>query len=122
MLLRPLGVRWPWSSDRPTSAAAQAFKLRATPGNGEVSLTWTASHEAGVIGYALYWQQAPGVTDASTRIGSISSPYTHTGRSNGAPYYYRVRTVLAAGEGEWSNEVLAVPGAPITARMTDWIT
>ncbi|MBI4083417.1 MAG: fibronectin type III domain-containing protein, partial [Candidatus Lambdaproteobacteria bacterium] len=60
-------------------------------------------------GYALYWAAGAGVTTASTRVAGATSPYTHTGLTNGQPYCYRVRGVNGVGEGPLSNEACATP-------------
>ncbi|MBI4083652.1 MAG: Ig-like domain-containing protein, partial [Candidatus Lambdaproteobacteria bacterium] len=46
---------------------------------------------------------------ASTRVAGATSPYTHTGLTNGQPYCYRVRGVNGVGEGPLSNEVCGTP-------------
>jgi hypothetical protein len=71
--------------------------------------------------YNLYWGTAPGITTGSTKIAGVSSPYDHTGRTNGVPYYYRVAGANGGGEGPLSNEASATPAAPVTSRVTDWI-
>jgi fibronectin type 3 domain-containing protein len=82
--------------------------VTATPGNGQVTISWTAI--ADVTVYNIYWSTAPGVTPANgTKITGAVSPYVHTGLINGTTYYYVVTAVGGAGESAPSSEVSAIP-------------
>jgi fibronectin type 3 domain-containing protein len=93
--------------------------VTATPGNGQVTIAWTAVKDA--TSYNIYWSTTPGVTPANgTRITGASSPYVQTGLANGATYYYIVAAVDGHGESTPSPEVsatLALPG-PIGVTAT----
>jgi fibronectin type 3 domain-containing protein len=86
--------------------------VTATPGNGQVTIAWTAAPDA--TSYNIYWSTTPGVTPANgTKITGASSPYVQTGLINGTTYYYIVTSVNSHGESEPSLEVsatLALPG------------
>ncbi|MCP4697710.1 MAG: SUMF1/EgtB/PvdO family nonheme iron enzyme [Gammaproteobacteria bacterium] len=82
--------------------------LAATPGDGQVILTWDAT--AGAEGYLVYWQESGG---AEQSISNVAAGYTHTGLNNGSEYSYRV-TATAAGmpESDPSATVSATPAIP----------
>jgi fibronectin type 3 domain-containing protein len=84
--------------------------LTATPGNGQVALTWTAS--AGAASYNLYRGTASG-GEGSTPIqaGLVGTSFTDSGLTNGLTYYYQVSAVNAGGEGPRSGEISATPQA-----------
>jgi hypothetical protein len=82
--------------------------LKATPGSGQVNLTWSAS--AGATSYNLYrgtTAGAQGTTPIARNINATS--YTSTGLTNGIAYFYTVAAVNAAGTSPQSNEVTATP-------------
>ena len=61
--------------------------LVAKPGDTEVMLSWMDVPKA--VSYNVYFDTAPGVTkETATRIEGVTSPYTHTGLTNDATYYY----------------------------------
>ncbi len=99
--------------------------VTATPGNAQITIAWNAV--SGATSYNLYFSTSPGVTTASTKVAGVTSPYVHTGRTNGTRYYYRVSAVNAAGEGPLSSEVSAIPqsvGSGILGfeSASDWHT
>ena len=82
--------------------------VTATAGNTQVTVSWIAV--TGATSYNLYWSTTPGVTIATgTQIAGVTSPYVHTGLTNGTPYYYIVTSVNTAGESVESTEVSASP-------------
>src|ERR1700723_1893631 len=88
--------------------------LSATPGNAQVSLTWTAS--ASASGYHLKRSTTSG---AETQISApTSTNYTDTGLTNGTKYLYEVSAVNSGGESANSSEVSATPVAPLSAPAT----
>jgi cellulose 1,4-beta-cellobiosidase len=88
--------------------------LAATPGNAQVSLTWTAS--SGASGYHVKRSISSG---AETQISSpTSTSYTDTGLTNGTKYFYVVSAVNSGGESANSSEVSAAPTAPATPPAT----
>ncbi|MEW6332998.1 MAG: fibronectin type III domain-containing protein [Thermodesulfobacteriota bacterium] len=91
-------------NDAPPAPAGVA----ATSGATRVTISWNAVATA--LTYNLYWSNAPDIrTGASTKITSVTSPYSHGGLSNGTPYYYVVTAVNLYGESNVSQEVSAIP-------------
>ena len=88
--------------------------LGATPGDTQVSLSWTAS--SGATGYNVYRSTTPGTEAAPALNGNIpvsSTTFTNTGLSNGTTYWYVVRAVTgSSSESANSNEVSATPVTP----------
>ncbi len=93
-----------------TIPAAPA-NLVATPGDGQVSLTWNAVPLAG--SYNVYYSTAAGVTKSSTAgpAGVATTAATVTGLTDGTPYFFAVTALNATGEGDVSNEATATPAA-----------
>jgi hypothetical protein len=83
--------------------------VSATAGNRKVIISWESV--SGATSYNLYWSMSPGVSKVSytEKISNVTSPYTHTGRSNGTTYYYVVTAVNSYGESGESTEVSATP-------------
>jgi len=76
-----------------------------------VSISW--SSVSGATSYNIYWSTTSGVTKTTgTKITGGTSPYTHTGLTNGTTYYYVVTAVNSYGE---SSESSQVTGTPTTA-------
>jgi hypothetical protein len=91
------------------SAQAGPIGVTATAGNAQITISWMPV--AGAISYNLYWSTTSGVTTSSgTKIAGITSPYTHTGLTNGTTYYYVVTVITAAGESSPSSQVDAISG------------
>lgn len=90
--------------------------LTASPGNGQVSLSWTAPANNGgveISGYRVYRGTASGgetlvTTGGCSGLGAVTS-CTDTGLTNGQKYFYEVSAVNALGEGNKSNEATATP-------------
>ena len=86
--------------------------LTATAGNGEVTLTWTAS--TGATGYNV--QRATTSGGPYTQLAEVAAPtsngYTDSSVTNGTTYYYVVQTLTAAGSSAYSPQVSATPGVP----------
>jgi hypothetical protein len=91
--------------------------VKSVPGDKQITVSWNAVSGAG--SYNIYWSVSPGVTKSSgTKIPNVSSPFTHSGRTNGTPYYYAVTSVNGYGESSMSNETSAVPFAGGTNPLT----
>jgi hypothetical protein len=99
------------TSEVPTQPPAAPVALTATPGNVQVSLTWSAS--SGASGYHVKRATTSGgpYSQLST---ATSSSYTDATVSNGTTYYYVVAAVNSAGESANSAQVSVTPD-PIIA-------
>jgi fibronectin type 3 domain-containing protein/6-phosphogluconolactonase (cycloisomerase 2 family) len=80
--------------------------VSATPGDGQVALSWSAS--TGATGYTVQRGTAPGGSYADVGTPSTTS-FTDTSLGNGRRYYYVVRATNTAGSSSPSTEVSAVP-------------
>ncbi len=96
--------------------------LSATPGDGQVILSWTAPADGGGAITRYEYQQDDG---AWTTTGGTTTSYTVTGLTNGIEYSFKVRAVNAMGAGAASNadtatpaEAATVPGAPTSLSAT----
>ncbi|MGO8671962.1 MAG: choice-of-anchor tandem repeat GloVer-containing protein, partial [Capsulimonadaceae bacterium] len=85
--------------------------LTATPGNTQVSLSWSSS--SGATSFNVYRGTASG-SEGSTPVGTASgTTYTDTGLTNGVAYYYKVAAVNGGGTSAESSEASATPEPPI---------
>jgi hypothetical protein len=122
-----IGVGAASNANTATPAAATAVpgaptSLSATPGDGQVILSWTAPADGGGAITRYEYQQGNG---AWTTTGGTTTSYTVTGLTNGIEYSFKVRAVNAIGEGAASNadtatpaEAATVPGAPTSLSAT----
>ncbi len=82
--------------------------VSAAGGDTQVTITWGSVARA--TSYNIYWRTTPGVNKSNgTKIPGITSPYIHTGRTNGTTYYYVVTAVNSYGESAESAQVSATP-------------
>ena len=84
--------------------------LTATPGAGQIVLTWTAPPDNGspITNYRIYRGTVPGGETFYVEVGNVLT-YTDTAVAGGQLYCYQVSAVNAAGEGPRSNEACATP-------------
>jgi fibronectin type 3 domain-containing protein len=87
----------------------------ATPGNGLVTLRWTAS-----LGATSYRVKRATVSGGPyTTVGSpTTTSFTNTGLANGTTYYYVVTAVNSSGESGNSNQASATPRVSPPAAPT----
>ncbi|MCR4317565.1 MAG: fibronectin type III domain-containing protein [Planctomycetes bacterium] len=86
----------------------------ATAGDAQITITWTSV--AGATGYKIYFATATGVTKTTgTQITGATSPYVHTGLTNGTTYFYVVTAINSGGESPESTEVSATPVQAVSA-------
>ena len=91
--------------------------LAATPGNGQVGLTWTAA--SGATGYSVHRGTTSGGPYTTIQSNVVGTSTTDTGLANGTTYYYVVTGTNAQGEGPGSNEASATPvAAPTVVTLT----
>jgi len=89
--------------------------LQATPGNGQVMLTWQAPASDGGVSITNYKIYRGTSATGLVYIATVSSGLTFTDASatNGQIYYYKVSAVNAIGEGALSAVASATPSALI---------
>ena len=106
--------------------ALQGYPLRppAAPvlsgeaGDTVNTLEWDAV--PGASSYKLYWALTSPVTKGDNVLNSVTSPFEHTGRTNGVTYYYRATASSFRGESELSNEVELTPAAAQPKGLFTW--
>ena len=88
--------------------------VSATSGEGQSIIAWNPVDKA--TSYNLYWSVTRGVSPANgAKIANISSPYVHTGLTEGTTYYYVVTAVNGYGESGHSTEVVVTPNETLPA-------
>jgi hypothetical protein len=91
--------------------------LTATPGNAQVSLSWTAS--SGATSYNVKRATVSG--GLYTTIASLATTgYTDTGLTNGTAYYYVVSAVNGGGESANSAQVSTTPTGGVGGLPSGW--
>ena len=94
----------------PTNAPAPPTSLAAAAGNGQVTLTWSAS--SGATSYNIYRGTSSGnESTVASPSGVTSTSYTVTGLANGKTYYFRISAVNSYGVSGYSNETNATPNS-----------
>ena len=92
----------------PVAAGPAAPELRAVlPGDTENVIGWNPV--TGATAYDLYWSLTSPVSKSDNKIAGVTSPYVHTGRTNGVPYYYAVVARNGDGESGLSGELSGTP-------------
>jgi hypothetical protein len=81
--------------------------LTATPGDTQVSLSWTAS--ANATSYNVKRSTTNGGPYTTTVGSPTTASFTNTGLTNGTIYYYVVTAVNASGESANSSQASATP-------------
>ncbi len=90
--------------------------LTATPGNGQITLTWPAV--AGTARYVVLVKREPDGDWHRLDAGDLTgTTHTHTDVTPGMTYYYQMCAVDTAGRaGPWSNQALAII---VTEELSD---
>jgi fibronectin type 3 domain-containing protein len=86
----------------------------AIPGNGNVTLSWTAV--SGASGYTIRYGTSPGSYPTTLNAGSATT-FDVNGLNNGTAYYFVVTASSASGVSANSNERSATPSAGTGARL-----
>ena len=115
-------VQGAWSNVKTATVPATA-NLPGTPtaltataaGSDSITLSWTLSDPA-ATSYRFQWKSGTQDWSSSRESTASTSPHTHTGRSAGTAYTYRVRGVNVNGSSDWSNEDSATTDSAITAE------
>jgi fibronectin type 3 domain-containing protein len=97
------------ASFSPTSSVPAApTSLTATPGNQQISLTWTASS-----GATTYHVKRAAVSGGPyTQVAApAGNSYINTGLTNGTPYFYVLSALNSTGESANSSPASATPSA-----------
>ena len=76
-------------------------------GNRQLIISWDPVTEE--ESYNIYWNTTGEVDATASKIEGISSPYSHTGTTNGTTYYYIITAANQGGESLPSGIVSAVP-------------
>jgi PKD repeat protein len=106
------------------SAPGAPTSVAATPGNGQVSLSWAAPSSNGgsaITSYKVYRGTASGsetllTTGGCSGLGAVLS-CTDTGLTNGQAYFYKVAATNSVGTGAQSSEVSATPTVPTSSQL-----
>ncbi len=101
-----------WGDAQTCQAVAPTLET-ATPGNSEVTLTWSAVTAAD--GYKVYYDQGT-KTQFVADVGNTTT-LTDTGLSNGSEYCYVVTSYVADCESAYSNILCALPNNQGQARV-----
>ncbi|MCL2067521.1 MAG: fibronectin type III domain-containing protein, partial [Treponema sp.] len=98
----------------PATIPSAPIGFTATPGNVQVTLSWTTPSDGGstitkyqysygtTSGYSTSWEDIPG-------SGSGTTSYTVSGLTNGTSYAFEVRAVNSNGNGTTSGQQTATP-------------
>ena len=90
------------------SSISPPSSLAATPGDKQVTLTWPTVADA--TAYTLYWSTTKGVTKTGgSKITGATSPFKHSGLTNGTTYHYVVTASKGSEESAESTEASATP-------------
>ncbi len=85
--------------------------LNAAPGNGSVTITWTASAYPGATNYQVFYS-SDGTNFYGLGYAGNTTTFTQGGLTNGTKYYYYVLPYNNGGGGTKSGTVSATPAAP----------
>lgn len=109
----------PVPQPQPGTVPDAPANVQVAAGDSELTITWDAA--TGATSYNLYMDTASGVTKFTTsgsgfmKHTGVTSPYVHTGLTNGTTYYVVVTAVNSAGEGLHSLEA---SGAPVASTSS----
>ncbi|NPA75764.1 MAG: fibronectin type III domain-containing protein, partial [Euryarchaeota archaeon] len=94
------------------SVPSAPLNLKATAGDGYVTLSWSAPSSNGgsaITEYKIYRGTSKGGEKYLAQVSGSTFTYKDTAVSNGVTYYYYVTAVNSVGESPKSNEVSATP-------------
>jgi hypothetical protein len=95
----------------PTCTPPTPTLLLATPGNTEVTLTWSdEASDPMVAGYKVYYDQAGKAQLVAEIVDPAVTTFTDIGLTNGVEYFYKVTSYYdATCESGFSNILSAIP-------------
>jgi fibronectin type 3 domain-containing protein len=99
-----------------TTRPAAPTGLIASAGNGQVSLSWTAS--TGATSYNVKRATVSGGPYTTIATGVAGTSFLNTGLVNGTAYYFVVSAVNAGGESGNSAQASATPSGVLVNRAT----
>jgi PKD repeat protein len=97
--------------------------LSATPGNGQVSLSWSGSDSGSglspSIPYKLVYATgtSPACSTGYVLVNGTATSYTHAGLANGTTYFYRVCATDAVNNVSAGSTASATPQATAPANL-----
>ena len=99
------------------TAPAQVGTVTTSPGNTQVTLSWSAPNNGGsaITDYVIEHSTDNATFTTFSDGTSTATSATVTGLTNGTQYYFRVSAVNAIGTGTASSSVTATPSAGATA-------
>jgi hypothetical protein len=100
-----------WGNPSDTTPPAQVSGLTATPGNGQVTLTWTDPTDTDLASIEITW--TPGGTTPQT-VAKGTQSKTITGLTNGTPYTFTVKAKDNAGNLSTGEPTTATPNSSAT--------
>jgi hypothetical protein len=122
-----LAVATPGSVDTTAPSAVAGFT--ATPGDGQVTLSWTNPADADLVGVKVLFRtdRLPAtVSDGTVAYDGATGGFSHTGLTNGATYYYAAFAYDAVPNFSAASTAQASPaGAPAalpTLNLGAWQT
>jgi hypothetical protein len=116
----PKGAMSPWAAPQTFYAIVESgppeppSNLTASPGDGKVTLLWSASPSADVVGYEVSVDSGP-----YTFVGNVTQ-YTVFGLANGVAHDFRVRARDAEGLVSAAVWVSATPVASVSLNGTPY--
>ncbi len=102
-------------SATPGAIPSAPASLSATPGDTQISISWSAS--AGAVSYNV-WKSTVHGGPYSLLVSQAGTSYVDTGLTNGVTYYYTVSAVGQAGEGPMADEASATPSGSMLSMTT----
>ena len=98
----------------PVAVPAKPMDFTATPGDGQVVLSWNNPGNATITDWQYRYRTEGDDYDPWISIpgsGAATTTHTVTGLENGTAYSFRLRAMNASGNGAESNEATATPVA-----------
>ncbi len=101
------------ASATPVAPPTAPTGLTVTPGNAQITLTWSAV--SGASSYTVSRSTTSGGPYTAVQSGVTATTYTNTGLTNGTTYYFVVSATNAGGTSANCAQVSAAPVAPPAA-------